>query len=82
MFGKRGEGATPQPPAQPAVPDSEPANAAPAPAAKQAQVIPGLDLGDTSASQPSEAAPEAAAPAAAPAKPKPCLLYTSPSPRD
>ena len=70
MFGKRGEGSTTQPPVQPAVPESEPQQAASAPAAAQAQAIPGLDLGGASAAQPAEAAPEAAAPAK-PAPPKP-----------
>ncbi|MGI9513628.1 MAG: CpaF family protein [Anderseniella sp.] len=71
MFGKRGEGSTPQPPAQPVEPDKEPATVAPEPAAKQAQVIPGLDLGDTSAADATDAGADAAAPAAAPAKAPP-----------
>ena len=74
MFGKRGEESAPQPPAQPGVPDSEPAQAAPAPAAKQTQVIPGLDLGGTGAAQSSSAGPDAIVPEAAPVKvapPKP-----------
>ena len=69
MFGKRGEEATPKPQAQPVVPDGEPAQAAPA--AKQAQVIPGLDLGGTGAAQSSDAGPDATVAAAAPAKAAP-----------
>ncbi|MGB5215767.1 MAG: CpaF family protein, partial [Anderseniella sp.] len=69
MFGKRGEEATPKPQAQPVVPDGEPAQAAPA--AKQAQVIPGLDLGGTGAAQSSDAGPDATAAAAAPVKAAP-----------
>ena len=72
MFGRRGEGPTPQSTQQPVSPQSAPPQFAPA--AAKPQNIPGLDLGGTGTAQASEADPDVVAQDVVPAKiapPKP-----------